>query len=404
LNNLKNDFSNINLSSTLISMSKVPTTSPKIVAKGHEGSEISIQNIPTTEEKPVPAPTTESPPPLPSKPKTTTEEKKPTTEEKPVPAPKTISTKEISKSVPPLPSKPVSTKPNEIQKEINDLTVKIKNHLKKFDDIEKDISNEPINTLNLGNISISRNCMLHLLSGDPTFLGEERDKCTKEMATYTKEKKINLDALFESFKLSDCTNFDENTKNYKNLYGFNISMVKFIADDPKFNTAKPATQQTLIGNIQNFITKTIDYLQSYMEKCEVINDKLITSSYNLLYLLNALSIHHANVGKGIEDVKSLYNKITTLIKQNIGFYNNIDKSKLEGVINRTASAELNSLYGQLENRLRLLEAQTKTLDENIKKINTDATILEKLASEDVTNIIKSQTKPPQLPPRTKPTK
>src|SRR5205807_1750206 len=100
------------------------------------------------------------------------------------------------------------------------------------------------------------------------------------------------------------------------------------ANSDEFKRADVATQSKILANFQDFIRQTLNYLGEYMNQYKIVDDNLINSSYNLLYLLNIITFRHANLGHNLTELESIYQKLVTTISENISIYNSINKDKL----------------------------------------------------------------------------
>ena len=291
----------------------------------------------------------------------------------------------------------ITTESNPSRQDVDDILGEINKHLEKWKTVENiDFEKTPFdNELHLGNnTTISRLCMLHYLSGDANFLSDQKNdaNCTNNIKNYLSEGNIDFEKLINLAALNnpDGSNFVRNTEFYNNLYRFNVSMVEYLANSSEFRKAEFVIQKRLLGNIQNFIKQTITYLQKYMKQYQVIDNKLLDSSYNLLYLLNILSYRRANVGKNIDDIYSLYQRIVEAIDSNIELYNKIDTNKIAAemtVVDSTGSNEISNLYIELRKRYAMLQEQKLQLEKNIAAIDADTKNLVNMASPEIKDIV-----------------
>ena len=275
------------------------------------------------------------------------------------------------------------------RQDIQDMLKTINDHLARLNHVDSLQVQPSNNVLTIGSNKISHLCMLHYLSGDPNFLPAERNNtaCTSAMANYMVDGKIDLNKLIDlSFARDTALTkeaFVANSKFYYDLYGFNIAMIEYVVNSPEFKLADIETQKRLLENLQRFIRQSILYLQAYMTKYQVIDDKLLKSSYNLLYLYNSMNIRRANFGKNIGDVLALYQRVSQMITENIGIYNKMNIGAI-GVSAAEASAapanpEIAALFNELTRRYALLQEEQKRLITNVKLVETN--------NEAMTNII-----------------
>ena len=271
--------------------------------------------------------------------------------------------------------------------DVNDILKNIKDHLSRFKQLDDAKLPTKKDSLKVGDNTISVECMLHFLSADRNFLAGSRGKCSSTIEQYSTGGKLDLNKLIS---LSADQNFLADSDFYRNLYGFNISMADFISKNTEFKNAKSETQGKLINNFQEFIKQSLRYLTEYMDKYNVTDDKLITSSYNLLYLLNKLTLRQVSFGRDITALQDLHSRLVTAVKQNIGIYRNIDISKISAPVDMTAIGpitQIEELARQLEDRLRILDGQQKILKTDVDRINADTTTLTDLATAEVKEIV-----------------
>ena len=280
----------------------------------------------------------------------------------------------------PLPKKTVIDNNNTDVREAID---KMKIHLDHWDSYQNDnfmMSKSKI--LNVGDDTISVECMLHYLSNNTTYLAEFGSQCTDTIMKHTKNaQKLDLTSII---RLSDKKDFLKDTKFYDNLHGFVMEMVDFISVDDNMKNLPIESQRKLLLNLREFIKQSLTYGTNYMDEYNVIDDKLLKGNYDLLYLMNALTFKHVNAGKSIEDLNVLHKKLIDTVNENIAIYKKIDMDKmaaadLSGNFT-TMSGEFNEIIGRLGERIQLLEKERSILIENVESINKDNMLLENMVS------------------------
>ncbi|QGR53816.1 hypothetical protein [Moumouvirus maliensis] len=281
--------------------------------------------------------------------------------------------------------------------DVLDILKKIRTHLARLKyssavDFNKNLQNDKI--LNIGNYKISRECLLHYLGGNPEFLKQYADQCSSAIKNFSNESG-NLD-LSTLINLSENKDFVRDTTFYKNLYGFNISLADFIANSNEFKNINFNTQARILTNYQEFLRQSIDYIGKYMKNYQVIDDNLINSSYNLMYLLNSITFRRANMGKNIYEIQSIYTALVDAINNNLSIYDTLNTSKMIAqpvAEDPTLNSGLQKLADELKQRLNILKKQQITLKNNINDINNDSNNLKKHVSGNVVGIadaLKSQ--------------
>lgn len=284
-----------------------------------------------------------------------------------------------------------NAKPTE--EDVQDILQRIKNHLDRWKYVDESNYNEDTfdGVLKLGNnVELSVPCVLHYLSGSSTFLESNRNdiKCSSNIKNYLVDKQIDLSALINLVSLDDGNNmkFLANSQFYHNLYLFNIAMVQYLIDSDEFKNTDLDVQKNLLEGVQQFMKQTIRYLQKYMEQYEVIDQKLLNSSYNLLFIMNTINLQRANMGKNINDLIGLYQRLIDAVNENITIYKQIDLSKIkleQGSTGTGTSLDIENLYNELTSRYDLLVSQRDELERNVELINNQREELSTLASPDV---------------------
>jgi hypothetical protein len=274
----------------------------------------------------------------------------------------------------------------------------IHDHLSKFDKISTSDLTTPVDDLTIGENKINSRCFLHYISDDPDFMKNDQDKCSTAIKQYIVGRyEINPNFLNGGQGNLDLTtllalsnNFTEDTDFYKNLYGFNLALANLIATDNEFSRAKYRTQLKILENFQEFIKQSLTYLSEYMNKYKVIDENLIKSSYDLLYLLNIIAYRRVNAGGKIRELLILYDKLTKAIENNINIYKKIIPENFVATRltdeDKKLNEDIQKLIEGLKKRLGLLEKQSVKLDENSKILKNSAADIKFLASENIINI------------------
>ncbi|AGC01817.1 hypothetical protein H012_gp648 [Acanthamoeba polyphaga moumouvirus] len=274
--------------------------------------------------------------------------------------------------------------------DVLDILKKIRTHLARLKyssaiDFNKNLQNDRV--LNIGNYKISRECLLHYLGGNPDFLKQYADQCSSAIKNFSNEAG-NLD-LSSLINLSENKDFVRDTTFYKNLYGFNISLADYIANSNEFKNTNFNTQARILTNYQEFLRQSIDYIGRYMKNYQVIDDNLINSSYNLMYLLNSITFRRANMGKNIYEIQSIYTALVDAINNNLTIYDSLNTNKMIAqpvAQDSTLNTGLQKLADELRQRLNILRKQQVTLKNNINDINNDSNNLRKHVSGNIVGI------------------
>lgn len=271
----------------------------------------------------------------------------------------------------PIPTSENPPSSKTLGRSIND----IRKHLDEFDQLDG-LEYGTFANLKLDNNNISIQCMLHFLSKskeneNSTFLKDNANECSDILNNYLQNNSLDLSRLIS---LSSNKSFLDESTFYQNLHGFIISMVSLLSTNDEFTKTPRATQRTILTNLQAFIKQSLDYLNAFMNKYGVIDDKLINSSYNLLYLLNTLTIRRAAMGTRMEKIRELYQQLINATQRNIDLYSEIKINEpiSEERENIGTTREFDDVTQRLLQRLQTLESEWQTLQKNVKQINSDA--------------------------------
>lgn len=289
---------------------------------------------------------------------------------------------------PPAPDTIVTiTKKNEIVKvntDSKDILSSIRQHLDKFNKVDDLSLGKNINVLTIGENKITVECLLHKMGNDKDFLPNVGNQCTNAIKNYQDNGLLDLNKLI---KLSN--NFKQDSDFYDNLYGFDIALVNFITNNADFKKSKPNTKASIINGAQKFIRQSLDYLSEFMSKHQIINDKLISSSYDLLYLMNKLTLQRITVGPNVSSLGTLYERLVETAKNNISLFHQINVpsiSKQVGV-EQIVIPEVDTMRKELESRIAILEKEHTNLETNVRRINENTSNLENLITPNVKNML-----------------
>ena len=128
-----------------------------------------------------------------------------------------------------------------------------------------------------------------------------------------------------------------------------------------------------------------------MDEYVIIDDKLINSSYGLLYLLNVLTFRRVDIGRNINELNNLYATLVSAVKDNLAIYKQIESDKLSTAVNTSASnklsMEIRDTTNKIYQRLKILDEQKAILKNNVIEINNNSANLEKIVTPNVNDII-----------------
>ena len=275
--------------------------------------------------------------------------------------------------------------------DMNTILANIRKDLEKWQIADNSNLEATSEFLNVGDKKISRECFLHFVSEDPSFLPESRAQCSDVIASYvTASNELSLSSLLS---LSSDHNITRDTAFYDNLYGFNVGLAEFVATKEAFQKASPKTQAILLAKIRDFTKQSLLYLNQYMDTYQVMNPKLMDSSYNLLYLLNNLTYSQANMGNSVDELNAIYAKVNAALAENIGILNkaitskdNVSPSKASIYVDPETLEQIRVYSEALKKKLAALQEQKTILESSISTINSNKQAIQAYASPYVKKI------------------
>lgn len=282
--------------------------------------------------------------------------------------------------------------------EVSDMLLKIEDYIYRLNYFESRPFNKTSN-LNIGGNTIGIRCLIHFLSGNPSYYRSSSGECSETIAKYVENGKLSLKSMI---KLSD-DNYSnltsESQKNkgesiaflkdaifYENLYAFDLSLVTFIANDPSFRQLPTADQYRLLDNVRIFIKQSLQYLTAFMKRYSVTDNKLIAGSYDLMYILSNLYFRQANTGTSIEDLRKYHNTLVEAVTKNIDTFVKIEDaatsniSQDASISNPADISTAKRLAASISTLLPKIQEQSKILDSNLSNVVANNNDISGLAS------------------------
>ena len=283
----------------------------------------------------------------------------------------------------------INSKPVDNQSTTEELLDRINKYLNNWSSISNtDFDpNNFDNDLHVNGKSINYLCMLHHMSKDPNFLSKhpKNEGCQASLRDIMTDGKVNLSKLINESSIND-ESFQANTDFYNRLYKFNIAMAKFISSDNEFKNASPTVKKNILNGMRKFVHQSIVYSQEYMNKHNIIDRNLIDSNYDLMYLLNILSVYQANTGKTVEDLSKLYNTVVKAVSDNIRLFQSIRDSGFTETQSEVPLSQIDNMYAELNKRLDSVNKIHTELIENKEAIDENTASLADYVSDNVLNI------------------
>lgn len=270
----------------------------------------------------------------------------------------------------------LSTPKIETEEAAKKILLDIQTKLSRLDTIPDKITEET-KEIELDNVKYSAECLLNFFSQKTFFVNT---KCEDDkIKNYTKlfNKKLNKN------------NITEDTNYYYKLYGLNIEMVRQIANNTnKFSSLTNTNKERILSRVQDFIANTLKFLGKLMNNDNVIDNSLLKSSYNLMYLMNHMTRYQISLGASIKEISNSYQQIEKLIKENIKLYNQIISDKnlknLPTIETMGKITEADTLISRLKNKNDELKKQQDDLKNRKEEIeNMSDQLKVKIDSEDI---------------------
>lgn len=295
----------------------------------------------------------------------------------------------------PAPQTPAPLTPEADPVVVDKLVEDVKRMLRRFTEASKEpAASLEINTpsdpskgvLEIPGVSkgISYLCVLQALSGSPNMVFRIDPKsCTPALQA---EIRAAISSAADSARMDPSdAGFTASTKLFSGLYRAVISFAKIIAT-PGTYQASPGINTSLSHNLQELIRQVIAYLRRYMEVYNVTDNKMISKSYDLLYLMTVMGLMKADsTGHTLNDLDTLHQQVKRLIVVNTESYKQLlvpAPSAEEAQIN----PEIDDLYGRLAKLYQNLEKQSKMMAEEIGKINNSQDKIRQGISKDLMRI------------------
>lgn len=298
---------------------------------------------------------------------------------------------EVEGDSPPSPQKKTEPLKKTEQQKKAEITVsvdKIKQHLNRLNStgsIKIPSKIEENAKLKIGTNQIDAYCLIRLFAEDDKFLADHKDKCNTSIKSYVKDNKLALDDII---KLQG--NFDADKNFYINLYEFVLSIANFVAENPAFKNANDTIKVNILNGLKMLIRQTLNYSQQFMKKYDVIDDRMIGLSDNLLLLFHSIITRHANVGKSVGALTDIYDQLVAMIRENIGLYEKLKEKIIntkQGPLTNTEIAqqtEMTKLAQELKLKIAELEKQRIKLENSLIEINNKSDNIRKnVTSKDI---------------------
>ena len=271
--------------------------------------------------------------------------------------------------------------------DVESMSAQIRKHLANWTILDQTkISDKEIDVLRIptngGYNEISARCLISYLSHNKEFLKRDRETCRGTFRSYLENGDVvDLDKLIDLSSISrEDNNFIQNGAFFQNLYGFDLSLARFISSSPEFKSADIVTKQNVINGVFDFLNQSLTYLNQCIDTYQVLDEKLLVSSYNLLFLLNILNLKRSTTGRTVEDLNAVYQKLVDTIQQNIKAYHSIvdDARPTKGAVVSASSTEISALYERIVAKTEELRKQNESLMEAKQLVEEEKTNLTRM--------------------------
>lgn len=179
----------------------------------------------------------------------------------------------------------------------------------------------------------------------------------------------DLEYAFDGiFHIDNIDDTDSLLLKCKNIYVFIVHFAKRIAD--KIDGYTPIMQHRAYTVLEEFSKRYFVFTNDCMKRHTITTDKLVNKIANLLELYDVVNQKHMNIGTGIEDLKELYQKVVSLVEENIGITETWGKFKDNADIDVDKLNEMSFSVDTLKKSLSELVIEYQKLLVNEKEIGS----------------------------------
>lgn len=261
---------------------------------------------------------------------------------------------------------------NAITNELNKHTQTV-NTIKRFTDAKLNYHTNLL--FDLDEHKVATYCLLHYFSLEPTFLAQYRTQCSQFIDRFfrvdpvTAKSNLNMSTLLVlSGKL------DRDTNLFVKLYYLVMSLVAYITDTKDFVRFPNNIKFNLYNNIASLTKQTLDYEHRFINHYRAMDNDLLTFGYNLLLILNKLTIKLDYNNLGARDITQSYNEMRSLVSKNLDLYNDFFTRNMQGFKNVENPLSYNDIanFNNLQNINKSLELQNAAIKNSLanNKLNT----------------------------------
>ncbi|CAI2358569.1 Hypothetical protein MVR_LOCUS275 [uncultured virus] len=260
---------------------------------------------------------------------------------------------------------------NAITNELNKHTQTV-NTIKRFTDAKVNYNTNLL--IDLDEHKVSTYCLLHYFSLEPAFLAQYRTQCSQFIDRFfrvdpvTAKSNLNMSTLLVlSGKL------DRDINLFVKLYYLVMSLVAYITGKD-FVKLPNNIKFNLYNNIASLTKQTLDYEHKFINHYRAMDNDLLTFGYNLLLILNKLTIKLDYNNLGARDITQSYNEMRSLVSKNLDLYNDFFTRNMQGFKNVENPLSYNDIanFNNLQNINKSLELQNAAIKNSLvnNKLNT----------------------------------
>lgn len=258
-------------------------------------------------------------------------------------------------------------------KDVNDIVSNIQTHLQNFDK-KIDISDVPsVNQdIYFGDNKITIACLIKFISGKTIY--PNANGCDSFFAQIVDNKgNVDMDRLIAIDKNDDIT---KSMNKYQSFYKIVMGYGNFIAKSSEFKSAPQNVKNNIFDSFKVLIRAAMKYGFNMMESFKIINDDLIRTNSNLIYLYTITTIRQVNQGVDLQQLITLYNEVIDAVNRNLDIFRKMGDEAFakESFVSYGSNEEVTKLVSQLQNRLSILEEQRKQLESNIVTLQQNLVI------------------------------
>lgn len=235
-------------------------------------------------------------------------------------------------------------------------------------------------------ISINKQCLLHYFSEKKLYTNNNCD-CSKKVADSLRYCQYTDNSIELNHLIKLTNDFADDTKFYRNLHEFILSVTQLMITDTPIKNAPKDTKKKIMENFKKFILEALAYSKNYRDQHKMNTDELTTICIDILFLYRLFTIRLVNYGTDTNKLKETFEQLKKATDNTIGKINELQTGSVANTKSvATQDPRIQKTIEEVEKRLKLenklMDRLNDMLKDNDKKILEDKTF----ASQKVQNM------------------